>query len=105
MSFFLAFIPILLILVLMVGLRWGAARAGGVGYLSALLIAILAFGAGPQLLAYAHTRALVLTLDVLFIIWAAFLLFRVADEAGAIRTIGQALPHLTADRGMQALII
>jgi lactate permease len=103
--FFLAFIPILLILVLMVGLRWGAARAGGIGYLSALLIAIFGFGAGPELLAYAHTRALVLTLDVLFIIWAAFLLYRVADEAGAIRTIGQALPHLTADRGMQALII
>ncbi len=28
-----------------------------------------------------------------------------ADEAGAIRTIGQALPYLTADRGMQALVI
>lgn len=105
MSFILAFIPIALILVLMVGLRWGAARAGGLGYLSALLIAVLAFGAGPQLLAYAHSRALLLTLDVLFIIWAAFLLYRVADEAGAIRCIGQSLPHLTADRGMQALVI
>ena len=105
MPFLLAFIPIALILFLMVGLRWGAARAGGAGYLSALLIAMLYFGAGPELIAYAHARALLLTADVLFIIWAAFLLFRVADEAGAIRTIGQALPHLTADRGMQALII
>lgn len=105
MSFILAFIPIALILILMVGFRWGAARAGGVGYLSALLIAALAFGAGPQLLAFAHTRALLLTFDVLYIIWAAFLLYRVADEAGVIRTIGDALPHLTADRGMQALII
>lgn len=105
MSFILASIPIALILILMVGFRWGATRAGGVGYLSALLIAFLAFGAGAQLLAFAHTRALLLTLDVLYIIWAAFLLYRVADEAGVIRTIGEALPHLTADRGMQALII
>ncbi len=105
MTFLLAFIPIALILALMVGLRWGAARAGGAGYLSALLIAILAFGAGPELLGYAHTRALLLSLDVLYIIWAAFLLYRVADEAGAIRSIGQALPHLTADQGMQALVI
>jgi lactate permease len=103
--FFLALTPILLILALMVGLRWGAARAGAVGYLSALLIAILFFGAGPSLLAYVHSKALILTVDVLLIIWAAFLLYRVADEAGAIRTIGEALPHLTADRGMQALII
>ena len=105
MNFFLAFIPIALILILMVGYRWGAARSGGVGYLSALAIAILFFGAGSELLAYAHTKALLLTIDVLFVIWAAFLLYRVADEAGAITTIGQFLPYLTADKGMQALII
>jgi len=105
MSFILALTPIILILFLMVGLRWGASRAGGAGYLTALLIAFSYFGAGQELLAYAHTKALLLTLDVLLIIWAAFLLYRVADEAGAIRTIGNALPHLTNDRGMQALII
>jgi lactate permease len=105
LSFFLALAPIALIIILMIGFRWGAARAGAAGYLSALVIAIVFFGAGPVLLAYAHARALLFALDVLFIIWAAFLLYRVADEAGAIRTIGQALPHLTADRGMQALII
>lgn len=105
MSFFLALTPILLILFLMVGLRWGAARAGGAGYLLALLIAVVFFGSGAQLLAYAHAKALLLSLDVLLIIWAAFLLYRVTDEAGAIRTIGQALPHLTSDKGMQALVI
>ena len=105
MAFVLAFTPIVLILVLMVGLRWGAARAGGAGYLTALVIAIVFFGAGAELLAYAHTKALLLAVDVLMIIWAAFLLYRVADEAGAIHTIGQALPHLTSDKGMQALII
>lgn len=105
MNFILASIPIALILILMVGFRWGAARAGGIGYLSALIIAYLVFGADSQLLAFAHTRALLLTFDVLYIIWAAFLLYRVTDEAGAIRAIGNALPHLTADQGMQALII
>lgn len=105
MTFFLASLPILLILYLMVVLRWGAARAGAAGYLSALAIAILAFGATPELLGYAHTKALLLSLDVLLIIWAAFLLYRISDEAGAIRIIGDALPQLTADKGMQALII
>ena len=105
MLFLLALFPIALILFLMVGLRWGAARAGSVGYLTALVIAVLFFGANLRLLAFAHGRAVLLTLDVLLIIWAAFLLYRVADEAGAIRTIGEALPHLTNDKGMQALII
>ncbi len=105
MTTLLAALPILLILALMLGLRWGASRAGAAGYLAALAMAVLAFGATPQTLAYAHVRALVLSLDVLYIIWTAFLLYRVADEAGAIAQIGRALPRLTADRGMQALLI
>ncbi len=105
MSLLLASLPIIVILAAMLGLRWGASRAGAAGYLTALLVASLAFGATPQTLAYAHIRALMLSLDVLYIIWTAFLLYRVADEAGAIARIGQALPRLTADRGMQALLI
>ncbi len=103
--FVLALLPIALILILMVGFRWGAARAGAVGYLSALAVALLAFGAGPLLLAYAHTKALLLTLDVLLIVWTAFALFRVTEEAGAIEDLSRALPRLTPNRGMQALLI
>jgi lactate permease len=105
MRFFLALLPILLIVYLMVGRRWGAMRAGAAGYLTSLIVAIGFFGAGPELLGYAQAKALLLAFDVLLIIWAAFFFYRVADEAGAIRTIGQALPHLTTDRGMQAIII
>ena len=105
MPFILAFTPILIILILMVGLRSGAARAGAAGYLSALVIATTYFGSGPELLAYAHAKSFFLSVDVLMIIWAAFLLYRVTDEAGAIRVLGDTLPHLTPDKGMQALII
>jgi lactate permease len=104
-SFPVAIFPIILILILMLAFRWGTARAGAAGYLSAFVLAIVFFGAGPDLLAYAHVKALLLSLDVLAIIWAAFLFYRVADEAGAIRAISNALPGLTPDRGMQALII
>jgi lactate permease len=101
----IASIPILVILVLMIGFRWGAARAGAAGYLAAFLVAVLFFGAGADVLAYAHVKAFILSMDVLFIIWAAFLLYRVAEEAGAIKTIGRLLPSLTSDHGMQALLI
>lgn len=105
MMFLLALLPILVILTLMMGFRWSAARAGAAGYLCGLAVAILFFGATPTMLAYAHAKALLFSLDVLLIIWTAFLLYRVADEAGAIRTIGRALPGLTPDRGLQAMII
>ncbi len=104
-SFLMALVPILLILILMLGMRWGAVKASIAGYLTALAIAVFYFGGGIELLAYAHIKALLSSLDVLLIIWAAFLFFRVTDEAKAITQIGEALPHLTADRGMQALVI
>lgn len=101
----LAAIPILGILYLMAGRRWGAARAGPVGWYLAVVVAVLRFGAGLRLLALAQVKALLLSVDVLLIVWAAFLLYRVADEAGAIETISQALPALIRDRTLQALLI
>lgn len=101
----LALAPLVLIVVLMVAIRWGAARAGPAGWLAVVAVAVLRFGAGLDILAWSQLRALLLSIDVLLIVWGAFLLYRVADEAGAIRTLGQALPHLTSDRGMQALLI
>ncbi len=101
----LAATPIIVILTLMLGLRWNAARAGLFGWLSAILIASLGFGAGLHLLAIAQAKSLLLTLDVLLIVWNAFLLYRVTDEAGAIDIFSSALPNLTRDRAMQALLI
>jgi lactate permease len=101
----LATLPILLILVLMLGLRWNAARAGTAGWALALLIAIVVFGSGAQLLGLAHIKAILLTLDVLLIIWNAFLLYRVTEAAGAIQMLSNTIPRITSDQGMQALLI
>jgi L-lactate permease len=68
----------------MLGLRWGAVQASIAGYLTALVIAVFYFGSGIELLAYAHLKAILSSLDVLLIIWAAFLFYRVTDEAKAV---------------------
>lgn len=104
-NWILALSPILVILFLMLRFRWGAAKAGPVGWLVAIFVAWARFGAGLEILALSQTKALLLTMDVLLIIWSAFLLYRVADEAGAIEILTDALPKITADRGMQAIII
>lgn len=108
LSFFnwlLALTPVLVVLVMMLGFRAGGSRAGGMGWLAAVLVGLIFFGAGFELLAVAQVKAILLSLDVLYIIWAALLLFHIADEAGAIRMIGRTLPQLTEDRVMQSLLI
>ncbi len=105
MNVALAAFPILLILYLMVGRRWGASRAGVAGYLAAVVLAFSVFGAGIDVIGVAHAKSLLLSFDVLYIVWAAYLHFRIADEAGAIAALGQGLRRLTADPGMLALVL
>jgi lactate permease len=101
----LAFTPILVVLVLMLGFRWGGAKAGPVGWLTAVVIALAYFGADLELLYYSQIKGLLLTLFVLYIIWMALFFYHTVDEAGAVDVIGAGLPRLTADRALQALLL
>lgn len=101
----LAFSPILVVLVLMIGFRWGGLKAGPAGCLAAMLVAAIHFGADGELLVYAQLKGVLLTLFVLYIIWMALLFYHTADEVGAVEAIGVGLPRLTADRGLQALLL
>src|SRR3990172_1947412 len=104
-TWILAFLPVLAVLVLMLGFGWGGSRAGAVSWFAALIVAVVFFGASPQLLAYAQVKGVLLSLDVLYIIWTALLLFHTAAEAGALTSIGRALTALTPDRMMQGLLL
>ncbi len=105
MSWFLALLPILVVLMLMAGLRWGGAKAGAVGWLVALLVAYHFFGAGPRVLFYSQAKGLLLSLFVLYMIWFALALYHVVDEAGVFRVLSVGIARLTADRSMQFLTL
>ena len=105
LNWLLAFSPIAVVLILMVGFRWGGSKAGPVGWLVAMLVAPIFFGAGLDLLVYSQLRGVLLSLYVLYIIWMALVLYRVVDEAGAITVIGQGIVRLTADPTMQLLLL
>lgn len=101
----LAALPIAVVLALMLGLHWGSTRAGPVGWALALVIAFGAFGAGPELLAYSQVKGLLLSAYVLYIVWFALALYRVVDEAGALRSISAAVARMTGDRMLQLLVL
>ncbi|MEN8098504.1 MAG: L-lactate permease, partial [Chloroflexota bacterium] len=101
----IAALPILVVLVLMLGFRLGAIKAGPAGWLVSLLVAGLLFGAGTKLLWQAQLRAALLAVYVLYIIWAALLFYHLVSEAGAIDAIGRGLSSLTTDRVLVALLL
>lgn len=104
-TWLLALSPVVIVLVLMLGFRWGGSKAGPVGWFAAFFVSLFFFGATPELLAYAQLEAVLLTTHVLYIIWMALVLYNVVNEAGAIAVIGQGIARLTSDRVMQLLIL
>ena len=101
----LAVAPPLIVLILMVGFSWGGSKAGTVGWLVALVISILFFGAGGEVQIYAHLRSLILTADVVYIVFTALLLYMVVDQAGALKVIAHWFTALTEDDVLQVLLL
>ena len=97
--------PIVVVLVAMVWLRWSGTKAGLAGALVAAAVGMILFGASPSVLAVASWKAVILSLDVLYIVWAALILYNIAEESGAIRSIGVGVANLTEDHVMQLLIL
>jgi lactate permease len=101
----LALLPLLAVLYLMIGRHWDGSKAGVAGWLTAVFVSLLFFGANGQLLLVALGKSILLSLFVLYIIWMALLLYHVVNEAGVIAAIGRELPRLAQDRPAQALLL
>ncbi len=97
--------PLIIVLYLMIGRNWRGSKAGPAGWLTAIIVSVLIFGAGPRLLLVSLGRSLLLAFFVLYIIWMALLLYHVVNDAGAIGVIGRELPGLAHDRPSQALLL
>jgi lactate permease len=108
-----ALAPIVLILVLMLGLRWPAARAGLAALALAVVLAQAVFGFGGGSSASGAGRAYTgvvaeggfLSLTILWILWPALALHRLQQDSGAIDTLRGGLARLTAQPALQALLV
>ncbi len=106
--------PILVLLVLMVGLRWSAARAGGAACGVALVVAISAFGfprsldpslSLPAGLAGVGSEAGFTALTILWIIGPAIGIHHLQLRTGAAETLRAWLGQFTTDPRILALLI
>ena len=114
MTALLAGTPILLVLVLMVGRRWPASRAGVVGASLALVIGIVAFGFGRDtppdtttIGAFTGTfgEALFTSATILWIVLPALAIHHLQVGTGATDRLRIALAGLAADPRLLALLI
>lgn len=98
-----ALLPLAVILVLLVGLRWKAATAAPVGYFIAVIAAFFVFEAGARLIAMQTAKGVWDAIFSLYVIFPALLLYQVSKEAGAFERIRQGVEAYTPNNLLHVL--
>lgn len=102
---FLASLPIVVVAVFLVGLRWPASRAMPLSLLTAAVLALFVWKVAPlQVLAFG-LKGLSISAALLYIIFGAILLLNTLTQSGAISSIRAGFHSVSPDRRIQAIIV
>ena len=101
----LALTPIVVVAVFLVGLRWSAAKAMPLAYFSVVLLGFFVWQLPFEQIAAASLNGLVVTAQLLFIIFGAILLLNTLSESGGLSVIRNGFTDISPDRRIQVIII
>lgn len=101
----LAFAPLVLAAVLLVGFNWPAKRAMPAVLVLTVIIALSAWGMSVNRVLASALQGLILTGAVLWIIFGAILLLNTLKHSGAIKAIRGGFANISPDRRIQVLIV
>lgn len=101
----LAFLPILLAGILLVGLHWPASRAMPLVLVVAIVMALLAWQVSAIRVVASVLQGLMLTAGILWIIFGALLLLNALKVSGALTAIRAGFSHISPDRRIQVIIV
>ena len=102
---FLAFLPILVAIVLMVSFNWPAKKALPVSWLLTVIVGLFAWNMSFRHIAAFTVFGALSAFDVLVIIFGAILILNTLTISGAMTTINNGFSDITHDRRIQAIII
>lgn len=104
-TWLIAWIPIIVVLVLMMGLRMSGGKSGAVSWIVSLVIGAYFFGGDLKLLASGTIKGLWTTVWVLYIIWGAMTLYNVVDITGSFKVISSTFTRLTHGNKLLQLLV
>ncbi|CAG19822.1 L-lactate permease [Photobacterium profundum] len=101
----IAFSPIMVSAVLLVGLNWPAKRAMPVAFALTVVVALFCWDMSPTRVIASSLQGLTITVAVLWIVFGAIFLLNTLKHTGAISVIRNGFTDISADRRVQAIII
>lgn len=100
-----AFSPIVVAAVLLVGLNWPAKRAMPIAFILTVFIALWGWQMSPTRVLASSLQGLIITVTVLWIVFGAILMLNTLKHTGAISAIRGGFTNISPDRRIQAIII
>ena len=100
-----AFSPIVVAAILLVGLNWPAKRAMPIAFGLTVIIALFAWDMSTTRVLASVFQGLGITISVLWIVFGAIFLLNTLKHTGAISTIRNGFTNISPDRRVQAIII
>ena len=101
----LAFAPIAVIFILMVGFRWGATKAMPVAFIAAVLLAVFIWKTPMNWILASSVNGVGIAIQILLIVFGALAVLFTLRESGALATINVGFTAISPDRRVQAIII
>lgn len=101
----LSLVPIGVVALFLVGLRWPASRAMPLCYLSCAALALFVWGIPAVKVAAATTKGVIVAVELLYIIFGALLLLNTLKQSGALTTIRNSFSQISTDRRIQVIIV
>ena len=101
----LSFLPILVVAIFLVVLKWPARRAMPLAYITAVGLGLGVWKLPFNQVAAATVNGLIVALTLLYIIFGAILLLNTLQQSGAIRAIRKGFIDISPDRRIQVIII
>ncbi|MCR3955965.1 MAG: L-lactate permease [Gudongella sp.] len=98
-------LPILLLLLFMVGLKWSALKAAPVSLLVTLLTATFVFKATPELILIEAGKSIWSSLSIISVVITAILLYETSKEAKAFDTLNKAFSASAPNELLRILLI
>ncbi|WP_368228976.1 L-lactate permease [Aeromonas sp. R10-1] len=100
-----AFSPIVVAAVLLLGLNWPAKRAMPIAFILTVFIALWGWQMSPTRVLASSLQGLIITVTVLWIVFGAILMLNTLKHTGAITAIRGGFTNISPDRRIQAIII
>jgi len=105
MQGFLALLPILVVAVFLVGLRWPASKAMPLSYITVVIIGYFVWKLPVMQIVGATWNGIVTAVSLLYIIFGSVLVLYTVMESGGLAQIRKSLINVSPDRRVQTIIV